>query len=58
MAGNLFMPCILRKASPAENQEVRNSPDVAPLMFRYECGYIPLGAFSSLIIELVSQHRK
>ena len=53
-----FMPCVLKNASPAELQQVRNSPDVAPLMFRYECGYMPLGVFSSLIIELVSQHRK
>ena len=53
-----FMPCVLKNASPAELQEVRNSPDVAPLMFRYECGYMPLGVFSSLIIELVSQHCK
>ena len=51
-----FMPCVLKSAKRAELEDVRSSPDVAPLMFRYECGYMPLGVYSSLIIELVSQH--
>ena len=51
-----FMPSVLKSATPAELLDVCSSPDVAPLMFRYECGYMPLGVFSSLIIELVSQH--
>ena len=50
-----FMPCILKSATYAEFREVRISPDIAPPMIRYECGYIPLGIFSSLIIGLVSQ---
>ena len=50
-----FMPCVLKNATCAELQEVPSSPDIAPLMIRYECGYIPLGIFSSLIIGLVSQ---
>ena len=50
-----FMPCILKSATCAELQGVRSSPDIAPLMIRYECGYMPLGIFSSLIIGLVSQ---
>ena len=50
-----FMPCVLKSATCAELQEVRSSPDIAPLMIRYECGYMPLGIFSSLIIGLVSQ---
>ena len=50
-----FMPCVLKSATCAELQEVCSSPDIAPLMIRYECGYMPLGIFSSLIIGLVSQ---
>ena len=53
-----FMPSVLKSATPDELLDIRNSPGVAPLMFRYKCGYMPLGVFSSLIIELVSQHRK
>ena len=52
-----FMPCVLKSATCAELQGVRSSPDIAPLMIRYECGYMPLGIFSSLIIGLVSQNK-
>ena len=51
-----FMPCVLRSATCAELLQVHSSPDIAPLMIRYECGYMPLGIFSSLIIGLVSQN--
>ena len=50
-----FMPCVLKSATYTELQEACSSPDIAPLMIRYECGYMPLGIFSSLIIGLVSQ---
>ena len=50
-----FMPCVLKSATCAELKQVCNSPDIAPLMIRYKCGYMPLGIFSSLIIGLVSQ---
>ena len=50
-----FMPCVLKSATYAELREVRSSPDIAPLVIRYECGDMPLGIFSSLIIGLVSQ---
>ena len=50
-----FMPSALKSATCAELLEVRSSPDIAPLMIRYECGYMPLGIFSSLIVGLVSQ---
>ncbi len=49
-----FMPSILRSATKDELQKVSISIDVAPLVYRYECGYLPLGVFSSLIIGLVS----
>ena len=49
-----FMPCVLKSASTSELQNVRSSDEVAPLIFRYKCGYLPLGVFSSLIIGLVS----
>ena len=50
-----FMPCVLKSGTCAELQGVHSSPDIAPLMIRYECGYMPLGIFSSLIIGLVSR---
>ncbi len=49
-----FMPSILRSATKDELQMVPISADVAPLVYRYKCGYLPLGVFSSLIIGLVS----
>ncbi len=49
-----FMPSILRSATKDELQMVCISADVAPLVYRYKCGYLPLGVFSSLIIGLVS----
>ncbi len=49
-----FMPSILRSATKDELQKVSISIDVAPLVYRYKCGYLPLGVFSSLIIGLVS----
>ena len=33
-----FMPCVLKSATYAELREVHSSPDIAPLMIRYECG--------------------
>ncbi len=49
-----FMPSILKSATKDELQNVPISADVGPLMYRYKCGYLPLGVFSSLIIGLVS----
>ncbi len=49
-----FMPSILRSATKDELQKVPVFADVAALVYRYKCGYLPLGVFSSLIICLVS----
>ena len=49
-----FMPCVLKSSTCAELQQVHSSPDNAPLMIRYECGYMPLGIFFSLFIGIVS----
>ncbi len=49
-----FMPSILRSATKDELQNIPISADVAPLVYRYKCGYLPLGVFSSLIVGLVS----
>ncbi len=48
-----FMPSILMSATKEELQKVPTSSTIAPLMLRYTCGYLPLGVFSSLIIEIV-----
>ncbi len=49
-----FMPSILRSATKHELQKVPISADIAPLVYRYECGYLPLGVFSSFVVCLVS----
>ncbi len=49
-----FMPSILRSATEDELKNVPVTTEVSPLMYRYECGYLPVGVFSSLITGLVS----
>ena len=49
-----FMPCVLESAR-ASDLEVRvSSSDPAPLMVRYDCGYMPTGVFPAMITHLVS----
>ena len=50
-----FMPCILKNATEKELNNIKCSVDIAPLMIRYECGYMPLGIFSTLITALLSK---
>ena len=50
-----FMPCILKSATEEELKDIKCSKDIAPLMIRYECGYMPLGIFSTLITALPSK---
>ena len=50
-----FMPCILKSATEEELKNILCSDDIAPLMIRYECGYMPLGIFSTLITTLLSR---
>ena len=49
-----FMPCILKSAKPSELQET-SCPEAAPLIVRYDCGYVPLGMFCSMVIDLLSK---
>ena len=49
-----FMPCILKNATEEELKDIQCSKDIAPLVIRYECGYMPLGIFSTLITALPS----
>ncbi len=52
-----FMPCILQNASEEELLKFFESEPLplvpAPLMIRYECGYVPLGVFPALTANLV-----
>ena len=50
-----FMPCVLKSAKPSELMVQRNDSDPPPLMLRYDCSYVPVGIFSSMITSLVSQ---
>jgi hypothetical protein len=54
-----FMPCVLRSARPSElTAYSQANADPAPLMLRYDCGYMPVGIFPSMITNLVSQELK
>ena len=53
-----FMPCVLKSARARELSVLNSSnSDPAPLILRYDCGYVPLGVFPSMITNLVSQQR-
>ena len=49
-----FMPCILKGATSSKLHET-SCPEAAPLVIRYDCGYVPLGMFCSMVISLVSE---
>ena len=52
-----LMPCVLRTASKENLDTVLNDQscpkNVAPLMIRYKCGFVPLGIFPALIASLI-----
>ena len=55
-----FMPCILENASDEEIDAYEKKNDMlsdimSPLFVRYECGFIPIGVFSAVIVYLVHQ---
>ena len=51
-----FMPCVLKSARASSLKTCSYSDtDPAPLMLRFDCGYIPIGIFPSMIVNLVSQ---
>ena len=53
-----FMPCVLRSAR-ADDLCIRTSKsNPAPLMLRFDCGYVPVGVFPAMITNLVSQQRE
>ena len=54
-----FMPCVLKNARAHELSVPSSSDsDPAPLILRYDCGYVPVGVFPSMITNLVSQQRE
>ncbi len=53
-----FMPSILRSVKASELIVEPSPSDPASLMIRYECGYVPLGVFSCMITNLISQIEK
>ena len=54
-----FMPCVLRNAKPGELSIRASSSDSdpAPLMLRYNCGYVPVGVFPVMIASSLSKLR-
>ena len=54
-----FMPCVLKSARASElSVPSCSDSDPAPLILRYDCGYVPVGVFPSMITNLVSQQRE
>ena len=53
-----FMPCVLKSARASElSVPSCSDSDPAPLILRYDCGYVPVGVFPSMMTNLVSQQR-
>ena len=53
-----FMPCVLKSARASDLRLPSSSErDPPPLMLRYDCGYVPVGVFPSLITSLVSSQQ-
>ena len=51
-----FMPCVLKSAKASELMiHSCGESDPAPLMLHYDCGYVPVGIFPSMITNLISQ---
>ena len=54
-----FMPCILKTAVAdqlkAALQAVAFNQNPAPLMLQYDCGFVPVGIFSHMIADIISQ---
>jgi len=57
LAPEYFMPCVLQSARDSELAVPCKPSDPAPLMLRYECGFMPMGVFPSMIANLVGQNR-
>ena len=54
-----LMPSLLKSALTVDLAAPPSSEsDPAPLMIRYDCGYVPLGLFPSLLANLLSQQLK
>ena len=54
-----FMPCVLKSARASElSVPSCSDSDPAPLILRYDCGYVPVGVFPSMMTNLVSQQRE
>ena len=48
------MPCVLESTRASDMEVCCRSSDPAPLMVRYDCGYMPPGVFPAMITNLVS----
>ena len=46
-----FIPCVL-SSSPHDHFASFHSNDIAPLLIHFDCGYCPVGLFSSLVVHL------
>jgi len=46
-----FMPCTLRQVDP-QQPHVHSSSSLASLVFKFNCGYCPMGLFSALAVYL------
>ena len=46
-----FIPCVL-SSSPRDHFAAFHSNDIAPLLIHFDCGYCPVGLFSSLAVHL------
>ena len=60
--GMFFMPCILQNASDDEITTFEKDNPIpqglTPLFIRYDCGFVPIGVFSSMVANLMQATQK
>ena len=50
-SAKFFIPCVL-SSSPHDHSAAFHSSDITPLLIHFDCGYCPVGLFSSLVVHL------
>ncbi len=50
-----FMPCALAHVDTAQPSEQDQPSPVKPLLIKFDCGFIPIGAFGAIVAQLLQK---
>ena len=51
-SAKVFIPCVLSSSPAHDHSASFHSSDIPPLLIHFDCGYCPVGLFSSLVVHL------